>query len=274
MNRKLTLTKQLVSWIAIAAFLIPTLSIELLVLPTTNWTFAYPIDDTFIHLAIAKNLAFHHVWGISPHEFVSAASSLLYPVILAISLKIFGSHIIIPFIINLLAGIILLIILQKWLIKQEISHAAQMWILLAVIFFTPLPVLAMSGMEHILQFLFSFLFVTTFCDELAKLPHSDNNGWKLSWKIYLYGILMITIRYEGIPLLAIASMALLIHRKFFLSFQLGFICALPVILFGLYSVYMGSHQIVDQARGRIGQISVRNGYVGRIKHCIRHSNLP
>ena len=241
MKSKFSLTTRSVLWISIAAFLIPTLLIEFWVLPATNWTFAYPIDDTFIHLAIAKNLAFHQVWGISSHEFVSAASSLLYPFLIAITLKIFGSYIIIPFIINLIAGIILLAVLQRWLIRQEIGQAAQLWILLLVIFFTPLPVLAMSGMEHILQFLFTFLFITTFSGELAGLIRSGKKEWEFSWQVYVYGVLMTATRYEGLPLLAIACLALLVRRKVFLSFELGLICALPIILFGLYSLYKGGY---------------------------------
>jgi hypothetical protein len=35
------------------------------VLQYTQGTFVYPVDDTFIHLAIAKNLVYHHIWGVT-----------------------------------------------------------------------------------------------------------------------------------------------------------------------------------------------------------------
>jgi len=238
---KLSLTRPLVLAIALLSFLLSLVFIEWGVLPNTNWVFAYPIDDTFIHLAIAKNLAFHQVWGISSHEFVSASSSLLYPLVLMTTVKIFGAHIIIPFVVNVLAGILLLLVVQRWLAKQEISLGAQLLILLGVVFLTPLPVLAMSGMEHILQLLFCFLFLTTFSDELGKLVSSGEKKWRLPWSVYVYGMLVVATRYEGLPLVAIACLVLLVHRRIILALELGLICALPVLVFGIYSLYQGGY---------------------------------
>ena len=42
----------------------------------------YPLDDTFIHLAIAKNLALGH-WGITQHAFSNASTSPIYVGLLA-----------------------------------------------------------------------------------------------------------------------------------------------------------------------------------------------
>src|SRR5258707_1248286 len=117
--------------IAIAAFLIPIIIIEIPILQFTHWSFTYPIDDTCIHLAIAKNLAFHQVWGVSPVEFTSAASSIVYPLLLAAIVKIFGAHLVIPFLVNFAIGIILLVVIQRWLLRQGLSPAAQLGVLLA-----------------------------------------------------------------------------------------------------------------------------------------------
>jgi hypothetical protein len=37
--------------------------------------FIYALDDSYIHLAIAKNLTRYGVWGLTPHEFASSSSS-------------------------------------------------------------------------------------------------------------------------------------------------------------------------------------------------------
>ena len=66
------------------------LLLELSVLKLTGGITMYPLDDTFIHMQIAKNLAFHHTWGIVPGEFASASSSLLYTLILAFLFKVFS----------------------------------------------------------------------------------------------------------------------------------------------------------------------------------------
>src|SRR6185312_17549873 len=96
----------------LAAVVILLLSVFLIrnsALHHTNGIFTYPLDDTYIHMAVAKNLAFHNNWGINSHDFGSASSSILYTLLLALSFKIFSLHVAIPFIINLVAGIILLI---------------------------------------------------------------------------------------------------------------------------------------------------------------------
>ncbi|MHA4811877.1 hypothetical protein ACX0G9_27525 [Flavitalea flava] len=236
-----SLTKNWVLWSAIAAFLLPVLVIEFMVMQTTHGVFAYPVDDTFIHLAIARNLAFYGVWGISPHEFVSASSSIIYPLLLGSSIKIFGVHTFIPFVINMIAGVILLAVMQRWLDKQEVKPTAQLIVLLAVIFLMPLPVLAMSGMEHVLQLLFCFLFLTTFSEGLEKIVHSGKKEGNFSWTVYLYAALLTATRFEGVTLVGLACLLVLTQRRFFLAIQLGLIALLPVLVFGMLSVYKGSY---------------------------------
>jgi hypothetical protein len=217
--------------LALAALLLPIGWMAHNVLTATHGVWAYALDDAFIHMAIAKNLAFHGVWGTSPHEFASAASSLLYPVLLAAVFKVAGSNLLAPFFINLTAGIFLLIAAKKWLVKQNLPPAAQLGILLALIFLIPLPVLIFIGMEHTLQILFCFLFIYSFADDEGSL----------SWKTYLYGALMVACRYECATLLVVACGILLSQKKVFPAMQLGLIGMLPVLLFGIYSLYQGSY---------------------------------
>lgn len=218
--------------IAIAVFLLPIIIIEIPILQFTHGDFAYPIDDTCIHLAIAKNLAFHQVWGVSPVEFTSAASSIVYPSLLAVIVKIFGAHLIIPFLVNFIVAIILLAVMQKWLARQGLTPLAQLCVLLAVILFTPLPVIVICGMEHTLHFLFTFLFLTRFC---AGVERSF-----LHWTVYLYGALMVATRYEGLPLVAYACLILAARRQILRALQLGVYSAVPIVLFGFYSISHGN----------------------------------
>src|SRR4051794_11145603 len=84
--------------IALLAAFLPVIYIEMKVLGYTGGIFSYPLDDTFIHMQVAKNLALHGNWGINGHDFGSASSSPLYTVILALLIKIFGNHLVLPFI--------------------------------------------------------------------------------------------------------------------------------------------------------------------------------
>src|ERR1700733_12146767 len=140
-------SQQKVLLLAFAFLLLPVTAIEFSVLSQTHGIFMYPLDDVFIHMALAKNLAFHHNWGINDHEFASASSSILYTLLLAGLFKVFSAQIIIPFLVNLIAGSVLLIVLQRWLRKENINQLPQLIILLCMIFFSPLPILLVCGME-------------------------------------------------------------------------------------------------------------------------------
>jgi hypothetical protein len=135
---------------------LPVVFIEAKVFQYTNGVFMYPLDDTFIHLEIAKNLKGGN-WGIN-NEFASASSSLLYTVLLT-AFRFFSDSTIIPFLINCVAGAGLIWVLHRWLKKQGVTAIAQALIILLAVFFTPLALLIISGMEHTIQCLVSFLFI-------------------------------------------------------------------------------------------------------------------
>ena len=154
--------KTIVLILAVCALIIPVVLIEMHVMQFTNGVLIYPLDDTYIHMSIAKNLALYNNWGISPNQFQSASSSILYTIILSGLFKIFSVNTLIPFIVNLIAGVVLIFVIQHKLQKENTGFTSQFIILLLVIFFTPLPTLIISGMEHTLQCLFTFLFIFNF----------------------------------------------------------------------------------------------------------------
>lgn len=240
MNPIWKLTSRWVIVLSIVALLLPLVYIEFLVLRYTNGVFTYPLDDAFIHMAIAKNLAFHHVWGASAYEFSSASSSILYPFLLAGAYKVFGLHLLIPFIINLVVAIIMLILIQKWLQQQGIRPPNQLWILVAVIYLTPLPVMVIIGMEHTIQILCSWLFIASFCEWLGAQEESKEQK-KLSWLIYLYAVLVTAVRFEGVFLVVVACLFLLWRKQLWTAIFLGLVAALPIVLFGIYSLQKGSY---------------------------------
>ncbi|MEO8211196.1 MAG: hypothetical protein ABI840_11615, partial [bacterium] len=57
------------------SFLLITVSIIFFI--STNLTggkFVYALDDAYIHLAFAKNIVLHNIWGITKYEYSSGSS--------------------------------------------------------------------------------------------------------------------------------------------------------------------------------------------------------
>ncbi|WP_143151020.1 hypothetical protein [Chitinophaga sancti] len=227
-----------VVFIAVSALLLPIFIIEMGVLKYTKGVWTYIIEDPFIHMSIAKNLVLHHIWGPTPYEFCSSSSSILYPILIALLFKVFGFYTIIPFAINLIASLVLIIILQRWLNQNRIKPIGQIFILLSLIFLTPLPVLVILGMEHTLHLLISFLFI----DYLAKYLGSygsDVSDRYILGKILVLGCLLTSIRYEGVFIIVIGFSILLFRKLYLRSLLLLFISIAPIVLFGFYSISKG-----------------------------------
>jgi hypothetical protein len=228
----------------------------------TGGHWSYPLDDTYIHMALARNVAFYHNWGINHQDFGAASSSPLYTLLLAGLFKAFAVHLSIPLLVNLVVAIILVRVLQVALHREGLGAMASAWVLLAVIVFTPLPILVVSGMEHVLQCLFSFLFVYGFARWMGCLP----GGGRLFGGLFggaaagpaaaarsiapaapiprllpLWAFLMVATRYECLFLLGIAGLVLLFRRRLGPALALGAAGFLPVVLFGLYSMSKGSY---------------------------------
>ena len=87
--------------IAVAAFAALVAASEwLLGQSLCGWEFCYPLDDTYIHMALARQLATSGTWGLEPGVPVFASSSPLWTVILAMVFKIFGARDWIPLILS------------------------------------------------------------------------------------------------------------------------------------------------------------------------------
>src|SRR5579872_100472 len=225
--------------VALAILLLPILLIEFQVARVSGGTFMYPLDDTFIHMTVAKTLALHGNLGIAPGEFESASSSVGYTLLLAGAFRVFGVHAFIPFLVNFVAAVGVLLVVYRRLKREGVRPFAQLVILAAIVLLTPLPILVITGMEHTLQCLVSFLFLFGFADWLAA--SGEDREAKVPAAIYVYALLACMIRYEGAFLVGIACLLLLYKRRVGEGFLLGAVGAAPIFLFGVYSIMQGSY---------------------------------
>ena len=195
-----------------------------------NGEFCFALDDSFIMMAISKNLAFHQVWGLTKYEFSSTASSPLFTVLLSGLDLVFGEHILLPLIVNVsaLAGMFL------WLSLKARSWGFNQWqtwmLLMGVFYFMPVPVLLFGSMEHILHTWIA----------LYTLQQVIENQEKLSLvKLLFLGAILAGIRYEGLFEGGILVLFLWKNKSWWKGFALGMGMMIPVFWLGIYSLQQG-----------------------------------
>src|SRR5262245_54361280 len=84
-------------------------------LSLTRGVFVYTQDDPYIHMTIARTLAEHGVWGVNAAEFAGASSSLLWTLLLAALWKAGIHALLLPMLLNVAAGIALLVFVDRLL---------------------------------------------------------------------------------------------------------------------------------------------------------------
>jgi hypothetical protein len=149
-NRAIRLRVRLTLPIAIAALL---LALELAaILWLGAGRFSYTLDDAYIHLAVAEELA-RGGYGINPGEFAAPASSILWPTLLA-PFAPFEWHLFVPLLLNigaLLGCVALLCRLFGTALLDRATTALRNGLAIILPLAAGLVPIAFTGMEHLLQ---------------------------------------------------------------------------------------------------------------------------
>jgi len=199
----------------------------------TGGEFTYPLDDSYIHLALAKNLAAHGVWGATRYEAAAASSSPLWTAILALCFKIVGNNILVPVTLNFILAIATFLTVMKFASRWIKNVWARSGIALFVLLALPVSVLVFNGMEHMLQVLLTLLFLDTL---LTSLESNEHKAY--FWRFFILGFLMTLTRYESLFLFVVPVLLAWRKKRFELvAPMLGGITG--VAFFGAISVSMG-----------------------------------
>lgn len=202
-----------------------------------NNEFCYPLDDSFIHLSISKNIVENGVFGITRYEFVSSSSSPIYTVVLAIFIKIFGNNLFLPLIINYLIAIFLIIFTYNYLEKQKIKPIPLFFSILIAIIVTSLPAIASLGMEHTLHIFISLILYFNF---LKFIENDDNSGLILTSIIAAFAVV---IRYESLASIGFILLYLIFKKQYKNSIIFASIAISLLILFGLFNISNGGYMM-------------------------------
>jgi len=220
------------SWIIaifLAAFLAELGAIEFL----NRGHLTYTLDDSYIHLAMAEEIAHGH-YGINSSEFSAPSSSILWPFLIApfawVSLDLYA-----PLLLSFFASIGTLLIFLR-VLSNALAHASlerrQTFVFLAglsIIPATNLLGLAFTGLEHCLQ-VFAAVWLT------YGLIESERTGLIPRWLPFAV-VLGPLIRYENLSV-SLPAVAYLLWRRRYLASVLSGAGLIAVLL--SFSIFLRS----------------------------------
>jgi len=203
-------------------------------LAQTQGHFTYALDDPYIHLAIAKNLAFHGVWGVTEYTPSSASSSPLWILLLAPAIRVFGDSIYWPLLFGIFFSLATVLLLYVRFVRAGFVAPLAFVVVAAIFALGPLHILPFTGMEHSLQILLDLAFGFWLLTAFAR-PCST----KELWIGLAITALMCLCRYESAFLIVVPFLAALWRRDWKVVGVLVLGPVLAVGGFGLYSHFAG-----------------------------------
>ena len=203
----------------------------------------YALDDAYIHMAMARNLAGHGVFGVTRYGFTSSSSSPLWTLLLAGLFALLGPRDWLPLALNVLFAASLLAVADRVLQAHGVRPPSRLLALVAVVVFTPLPPLVLVGQEHVLHATLTLAFagLLTLAPPRAAL--------------LLIAPALTAMRYEGLFLVFIACLVLAARRRFAFALALGVVSLLPPALYGLVSLAHGWYALPNPVilKGALGE---------------------
>jgi hypothetical protein len=224
----------------------------------TSGTFGYCIDDAYIHLAVAKNLALHHVWGATRFQFSGASSSPLWVLLLAAFPG--GPPEWLPLVFALAAASAAVTLASRRWLRPAVSpselplrRAIAFLLATALVLLVPLPSVSLSGMEHSLQIALVFAYAIALERVLAE--ETSPLGW-----LCLYGALGSACRYEMLLLALPAGLILLWRKRFRAAIASGLATLMPPVIYGLWSLAHGEYFFPNSVLAKAGALEFSRGW--------------
>lgn len=216
--------------VAVAAMLI----IELLaILALNDGMLVYSLDDAYIHLALAENIARGH-YGINLTEPSAPSSSILWPFLL-VPYSGTDFHDKWPLILNIAAVMASVGMLQAIVRRALPPGSCPSWLppLLVIAAATALNLvgLVFTGMEHSLQVLLALAVVRGLVIEAEER--------RITWYLILSVLVGPLVRYENLALSLGAVCYLGLRGRLWAACGLGIATILPLVAFSQFLLDLG-----------------------------------
>ncbi|HEX2875323.1 MAG TPA: hypothetical protein VHP33_28925 [Polyangiaceae bacterium] len=235
-----------VPWlVSLAAYVFASAVLALRAYRSTG-EFAFPLDDAYIHMAVARSLAEHGVWGVTPDAFSASTSSLLWPALLAAGFVLTGPTVLWPLALNLFAGAGVLLLTERWLRETALPSRARLPVLLLLS--SVLGSAALLGMEHTPHALAALLLLRCASSMLSSRAAAPLG-------LGISAAFATGLRYESLLFVGILTLCLVAQRKPRAALAVTLGGLLPAAAFGAWSVAQGWELLpnpVTQKRAAFG----------------------
>lgn len=218
--------------------------------------FIYSLDDPYIHLAIAENIA-RGGYGINLQEYSSPSSSILYPFLLA-PFALLGIERLVPLIAGLVCNAVSLWIIAGFFYRYAVVHGTARvswgWALLIPLLIWSVngAALPFTGMEHPLHLLAVVLTMTG----LVALGETGKLTRSLAFAIVLAPL----IRFEGLALSGAALIALACRGR---APTAALLAAVLGVALAIYALFMHRHGLPPLPSSVMVKSSVSSAAVDR-----------
>ena len=201
----------------------------------------YALDDVYIHMALAKNLAQHGVYGVTPFETTHASSSPLWVLLLAGGFAVLGPWIWWPGLLAFGSAVAVLAVANRFLRTQTRAEtsfngiAGRAGVLCLIVLGASLPALTVQGMEHLLHAAIALLAAMLGASAVADGRQDHRRD------ILLIGLCLLlpVLRYESLWLSALLAAGLAWRGRFTLSAMLLAASAVSVCAVGFWAMSRG-----------------------------------
>jgi hypothetical protein len=209
----------------------------------TDGRLIYALDDAYIHMAVAKNLASRGIWGCTPFHFSSSSSSLLWTFALGVAYRAFGVRDWTPLVLNVAFAIGSLLVADVSMARFGAPAVLRASALLGIVVAFPLAGMVLMGMEHILHLLLTIGFAAAAVLALTtpSAEESQHLRRRRTLALCILGALLGASRYEGFFLIGLVCLAFLVRRQLTRAVSVGVAALLPIAAFGAISLAKGSY---------------------------------
>ena len=221
--------------IALSCLWLSLLVVLLAILTINSGSMVYTIDDIYIHLAISRNLNEYSVFGVTRYEFSSSSSSPLWNLIISAAFVLVGITDMVPLALNVILSSIAVVTFYVLLKDLDVSSQYITAVLLSFVFFTSLPGLVFTGMEHTLHIILSLLFFVL-SSRILSLEESSNRD---SLLLLVVTFFVSAVRFESVFLALPVAFLFLMKRDWSHALAVLLVAGLPWLAYGIVSVQNG-----------------------------------